>query len=86
MELTIKMPTCLAPRLIDIKVSVGDCIALGDLLFSYESDGALMFEYSACSGVVAAIHASATHPIRIGDPILTVHGSPMACGTDAFKT
>ena len=86
MEITIKMPTCLAPRLIDIKVAEGDSIAPGDLLFSYESDGALMFEYSACSGVAVAIHASVGQPIRIGDPILTVHGSPMTNSEEAFKT
>ncbi len=86
MEITIKMPTCLAPRLIDIKVAEGDRISLGDLLFSYEADGALMFEYAACSGVVGAIHAAVGQPIRIGDPILTVDGSPMTHSEDAFKT
>ena len=69
------MPFCLAPRLIDVRVAEGDSIAVGDILFSYESDGALMFEYSACSGTVVKLHAAVGRNIRIGDAVLTVEGN-----------
>ena len=84
MEITIKMPTCLAPRLIEIKVSEGDRIVLGDILFSYESDGALMFEYSACSGTVVEILAAVGRKIRIGDPIMVVDGDPLTADGEMF--
>ena len=72
MEITIKMPFCLAPRLIDVRVAEGDSIAVGDILFSYESDGALMFEYAACSGTVIKLHAAVGRNVRTGDSVLTV--------------
>ena len=74
MEITVKMPICVSPRIIDIRVDEGDSVSLGDVLFSYESDGALFFEYAACSGTVAAVHAAMGRDIRSGDAVLTVNG------------
>ena len=69
------MPFCLSPRLIDVRVAEGDNVAVGDILFSYESDGALMFEYSACAGTVIKLHAAVGHNIRTGDAVLTLEGN-----------
>ena len=76
MEIRIKMPFCISPRLIDIRVAKGDEISLGDILFSYESDGALMFEYSASRGIVTEVSAAVGREIRSGDRILTLIGAP----------
>ena len=75
MEITIKMPICISPRLIDIRVAEGDDVALGDILFSYESDGALLFEYSACRGKVTEVTAVTGREIRSGDTVLKVIGA-----------
>lgn len=75
MEITVKMPLCVSPRIIDIRVDEGDTISPGDILFSYESDGALLFEYSACSGTVTALYAVTGREIKGGDPVLTVNGT-----------
>ena len=75
MEITVKMPICLAPRIIDIAVSVGDTVRVGDVLFSYESDGALMFEYSAYSGTVTEMIARPDGTVRIGDVVLVIDGN-----------
>ena len=74
MNITVKMPICTSPRLIDIRVAEGDSISLGDILFSYESDGALLFEYSACMGTVSEIIAVTGREIRSGDTVLIVNG------------
>ncbi|MBR2459613.1 MAG: hypothetical protein IKB34_00065 [Clostridia bacterium] len=42
----------LSPRLIEIVASPGKPIEAGDILFSYEYDGALMFEYADRPGVI----------------------------------
>lgn len=75
MEIKVKMPPCLAPRLTEIAVSEGDGISIGDILFSYESDGALFFEYSACAGRVSSVTDQAWKDIRVGDTVLTVEGN-----------
>lgn len=74
MIIKITMPTCHRPRLIDIRVSEGDEITLGDILFSYESDGALFFEYSAYRGTIIGIHAAPAQSVKGGDDIMTVDG------------
>ena len=68
------MPLCDSPRLIDIRVAEGDAISLGDILFSYESDGALFFEYSACEGTVTEVNAACAGELRSGDTVLKVAG------------
>ena len=75
MEITVKMPICISPRLIDLRVAEGDEIALGDILFSYESDGALLFEYSACTGIVKKVHTVTGGEIKSGGAVITVEGS-----------
>ena len=74
MEITVKMPLCISPRILDIRVAEGDKISPGDILFSYESDGALLFEYSACSGTVTALHTVTGQEISGGSAVLTVSG------------
>ena len=69
MEITVKMPVCIAPELLDVRVSVGTVVEIGDILFSYSADGALLFEYSAFSGVVTRICASRGE-INCGDAVL----------------
>ena len=76
MNITVKMPLCPSPRLIDIRVAEGDEITPGDMLFSYESDGALLFEYSACKGTVTQVIACVGREIRSGDGVLTVRSAP----------
>lgn len=90
MNITVKMPQCDSPRLIDIRVAEGDVISLGDILFSYESDGALFFEYSACEGTVTEVNAYGGE-LRSGDTVLTVAGvspkrdSEMFPNSDTWK-
>lgn len=91
MNITVKMPLCDSPRLIDIRVAEGDVISLGDILFSYESDGALFFEYSACEGTVTEVNAIGDRELRSGDTVLTVAGvspkrdSEMFPNSDTWK-
>ena len=72
MKITVKMPFCLSPRLIDIRVAEGDSVDIGELLFSYEADGALLYEYAACCGTVSQVHAVIGREIRCGDAVMTV--------------
>ena len=69
MEITVTMPVCVAPELLDVRVSEGTKVETGDILFSYSSDGALLFEYSAFSGVVTQILAR-RGGINCGDAVL----------------
>ena len=69
MEITVKMPVCATPERLGVRVSVGTRVEIGDILFSYSSDGALLFEYSAFSGVVTDIFARGGE-INCGDAVL----------------
>ena len=86
MEIRIKMPFCISPRLIDIRVAEGDEITPGDILFSYEADGALLFEYSACRGKVTAVLATPGRDVHCGDTVLTVNGSAAKYGDELFPS
>lgn len=74
MKTIVRMPSCAAPRLLELKRSEGDQVELGDILFSYESDGALLFEYSACKGMVTECHTSDGKTVRSGDAVMTLEG------------
>ena len=74
MKTIVRMPACSAPRLLQLNRSNGDAVELGDILFSYESDGALLFEYSACIGTVTECHVSEGQLLRPGDAVMTVEG------------
>ena len=69
MEITVKMPVCVAPQLLDVRVSEGSAVEIGDILFSYSADGALLFEYSAYLGTVTRICARRGE-IDCGDAVL----------------
>ena len=69
MEITVKMPVCVAPELLDVRVSQGTSVEIGDILFSYSSDGALLFEYSAFSGTVTCVCAE-NGRINCGEAVL----------------
>ena len=69
MEITVKMPVCVAPELLEVRVSEGTKVEIGDILFSYSSDGALFFEYSAFSGTVTRICAERGR-INCGDAVI----------------
>ena len=71
MEITVKMPDCVAPQLLDVRVSEGIRVETGDILFSYSSDGALLFEYAACSGTVTEIFAVCGR-VRCGESVLKI--------------
>ena len=71
MEITVKMPECVAPQLLDVRVSEGIRVETGDILFSYSTDGALFFEYAACSGIVTDVFA-AHGRIKCGESVLKI--------------
>lgn len=69
MDITVKMPVCIEPELLDVRASEGARVETGDILFSYSSDGALLFEYSACSGTVTRVCAPCG-AIKCGETVL----------------
>ena len=84
MKISVKMPICVSPHLIDIRVAEGDRVSLGDILFSYESDGALLFEYSACSGTVSEVTAVPGRDVGCGDTVITVNGDRLRSEGEMF--
>ena len=69
-----QMPELPMPVLKAIFKKVGDKVGIGDVLFSYESDGAVFEETSAIMGTVIASLFKPGDKVSEGTPVLVVNG------------
>jgi pyruvate/2-oxoglutarate dehydrogenase complex dihydrolipoamide acyltransferase (E2) component len=69
-----QMPELPMPVLKAIFKNVGDKVGIGDVLFSYESDGAVFEETSAIMGTVIASLFKPGDKVSEGTPVLVVNG------------
>ena len=67
-----QMPELSMPVLKAIFKKVGDKVAIGDVLFAYESDGAILEETSALIGTVVASFFKPGDSVSEGTPVLAV--------------
>ena len=68
-----QMPELPMPVLKAIFKKVGDKVGIGEVLFSYESDGAIMEETSALIGTVIASFFKPGDSVSEGTPVLAVN-------------
>ena len=90
MEITVNMPS-LTPereesRLLAFGKRENEGVSVGDVLFAYEADGALMYEYSPFKGRVVVCAARSGDMLKGGAPVITVSvsedGAFSSYGTD----
>ena len=86
MKIEIKLPQNCSPMLLDIRRDKGDSVRIGDILFSYEADGALFFEYSACNGKVTGVSDLRGQRLLGGETVLTVDSLPLPPNTEMFPS
>lgn len=84
MKFDIKLPMNCDTTVLDIRRDEGDKVRIGDILFSYEADGALLFEYSAYNGIVEAVHANAGDKMPRGATVMTVEGDSHPKDSELF--
>ena len=84
MKFDIKLPMNCDATVLDIRRDEGDKVRIGDILFSYEADGALLFEYSAYNGTVSAVYACAGEKTPRGATVMTVDGDIHPKDTELF--
>lgn len=88
MEITVTMPE-LAPDTAPMRLlSYGKCekarLELGDRLFSYEADGALMHEYSPHRGHIELLIARVGEYIESGQAVMLVEAEEMSASLPLF--
>ena len=67
-----QMPELPIPVIKAVFKKVGDKIGIGDVLFAYESDGAILEETSAMVGTVIASFFKPGDKVSEGTPVLAV--------------
>ena len=67
-----QMPELPIPVIKAVFKKVGDKIGIGDVLFAYESDGAILEETSAMVGTVIASFFKPGDEVSEGTPVLAV--------------
>ena len=70
-----QMPGLPMPVIKGVFKKVGDKVKVGDVLFSYESDGAVFEETSALIGTVIASFFKSGDSVSEGTPVLAVQES-----------
>jgi len=86
MKFNIKLPMNCDATVLDIRRDEGDKVRIGDILFSYEADGALLFEYSAYNGIVTAVSANIGEKMPRGATVLTLEGDSLPKDTELFPS
>ena len=84
MRFEIRLPIQSPSVLLDIRRDVGDKVRIGDILFSYEADGALLFEYSAYNGVAVAVSDKRGERMMGGETVMVIEGDPIPSGAEMF--
>ena len=74
MNFDIRLPMNCDTVILDIRRDAGDKVRIGDILFSYEADGALLFEYSAYNGTVTELYAVAGDKMMRGAAVMSIDG------------
>ncbi len=66
------LPVCDAPVLMSVRKSAGQAFDVGEVLFEYSFDGALIEERACEAGVVLSVVASEGKTVDFGLPVMIV--------------
>lgn len=81
MEIIVTMPMLYPPlsvgRLLHIEKKENDHVEIGDKLFSYEADGALMHEYAAFTGTLKLIISAEGELLRSGEAVMLINSEQL---------